>query len=182
MEKFIDELIKEYEQKKENYSISNLHYTGLGMATLCKGFTRDLEKVKSSLPKPVEVPEFVAEYLEMRKDQAPVGGLGAALLCVFDGRETPKLFNWMNNNVEVFARAWLEGWKLTEAPLYYVDFINDSDVHKRLVLDHENDKYNIVDWSDNLIELVQDMFTESEIRKVNPDFMAFALPVKEDAE
>ncbi|MEM5179580.1 DUF1642 domain-containing protein [Enterococcus faecalis] len=61
--------------------------------------------------------------------------------------------------------------------LYYVDFINDGDVHKRLILDHENGKYNIVDWSDNLIGLVQEMFTEKEIKEIGQGHWYFAKKV-----
>ncbi|EGQ1195670.1 DUF1642 domain-containing protein, partial [Listeria monocytogenes] len=51
------------------------------------------------------------------------------------------------------------------------------DVHKRLILDHENGKYNIVDWSDNLIGLVQEMFTEKEIKEIGQGHWYFAKKV-----
>ncbi|EHU8855107.1 DUF1642 domain-containing protein, partial [Enterococcus faecalis] len=61
--------------------------------------------------------------------------------------------------------------------LYYVDFIKNDDVHKRLVFDHENGKYNIVDWSDNLIGLVQEIFTEQEIKAIDERYWPFAVKV-----
>lgn len=80
---------------------------------------------------------------------------------------------WLRKNSGLFIRSLLNGYEVEKEPLYYVDFINEDDVHKRLVLDHENGKYNIVDWSDNLIGLVQEMFTEEEIKSFDERFLAF---------
>ena len=50
-------------------------------------------------------------------------------------------------------------------------------MHKRLILDHENGKHNIVGWSDNLIGLVQEMFTEQEIKAIDERYWPFAVKV-----
>ncbi|WP_207695533.1 hypothetical protein DOK67_0000162 [Enterococcus sp. DIV0212c] len=74
---------------------------------------------KSSLPTQqdkVVVPEFVADYLDKRKEQFPVGGLGVAIMHAIDGKESPKLFNWMNQNTEIFSRAWLDGYTVGKKP------------------------------------------------------------------
>ncbi|RBR98025.1 hypothetical protein EA79_02786 [Enterococcus faecalis] len=63
-------------------------------------------------PKKVVVPKFVAEYIEIRKRDYEVGGLGAAIIKVLRSCNEPDLASWMNNNTEVFARAWLDGYEV----------------------------------------------------------------------
>lgn len=87
--------------------------------------------------------------------------------------------DWLRSVDYKTVLSLVNGYEVEKEQLYYVDFINDGDVHKRLILDNENGKYNIVDWSENLIGLVQEMFTESDIKKVNPDFMSFAVKVED---
>ncbi|HCT5451696.1 DUF1642 domain-containing protein, partial [Enterococcus sp. FR192] len=74
---------------------------------------------------------------------------------------------WFKSNRDLFVDALANGYEVENEPLYYVDVINDGAVHKRLILDHENGKHNIVGWSDNLIGLVQEMFTEQEIKAID---------------
>ena len=93
-----------------------------------------------------------------------------------EGKEL-ELANWFNENETTFEYAWIHGYEVEKEQLYYVDFINDGDVHKRLILDHENGKHNIVGWSDNLIGLVQEMFTEQEIKAIDERYWPFAVKV-----
>ncbi|EJB2785909.1 DUF1642 domain-containing protein [Enterococcus faecalis] len=127
-------------------------------------------------PKKVVVPKFVAEWIEYAKKK------GDSLIDSFNpwdlyGAEYIDATRWIDNNQETFALAWVNGYEVEKEQLYYVDFINDGDVHKRLILDHENGKYNIVDWSDNLIGLVQEMFTEQEIKAIDERYWLFAVKV-----
>ncbi|EGO9002012.1 DUF1642 domain-containing protein [Enterococcus faecalis] len=127
-------------------------------------------------PKKVVVPKFVAEWIEYAKKK------GDSLIDSFNpwdlyGAEYIDATRWIDNNQETFALAWVNGYEFEKEQLYYVDFINDGDVHKRLILDHENGKYNIVDWSDNLIGLVQEMFTEQEIKAIDERYWPFAVKV-----
>ncbi|WP_445448800.1 DUF1642 domain-containing protein [Enterococcus faecalis] len=135
-------------------------------------------------PKKVVVPPMIAKFI--RESDDPIYEI-----CTWadyygnDGRtcEDSKLsavINWYGKNSNEFYRAVINGYEVKEEPLYYVDFINNGDVHKRLVLDHENGKHNIVDWSDNLIGLVQEMFTEKEIKAVDERYWLFKEEVKED--
>ena len=84
---------------------------------------------------------------------------------------------WFKSNRNSFVDALANGYEVENEPLYYVDFINDGDVHKRLILDHENGKHNIVDWSENLIGLVQEIFTEQEIKAIDERYWPFAVKV-----
>ncbi|WP_430597328.1 DUF1642 domain-containing protein [Enterococcus sp. AZ177] len=137
------------------------------------------KEYKSSLPTQqdkVVVPEFVAEYLEMRKDQFQIGGLGVAIMHVFDAKESPKLFNWMNNNVEIFARAWLDGYTVEKEQLYW---IYDPIADQYLGYDRAEGK---VWWLLKQNDGARAELTDEEITKVGEQYRAFAVPVEEEAE
>lgn len=83
-------------------------------------------------PIKVVVPKFVAEYIEIRKRHYEVGGLGAAIIKVLRPCNETDLASWMNNNTEVFARAWLDGYEVEKEPFYYVKlpgvgYLNNAD-------------------------------------------------------
>ncbi|EIT2383764.1 DUF1642 domain-containing protein [Enterococcus faecalis] len=172
-QKLIDELIYEL----ENVSSKSINkdfedgYNG--------GIRHALELVKEKKldePKKAVVPKFVAEKIE---------SYGSALEMLaneyFDQSseevDSDELACWIDGNVDLFFNAWVCGYEVEKEQLYYVDFINDGDVHKRLILDHENGKHNIVDWSENLIGLVQEIFTEQEIKAIDERYWPFAVKV-----
>lgn len=135
-------------------------------------------------PKKVVVPKFVAIELDKLKDKyltlrelyaGDVNWLNDGTFYL-EGKEL-ELAGWVNKNETTFEYAWLHGYEVEKEQLYYVDFINDGDVHKLLILDHENGKHNIVDWSDNLIGLVQEIFTEQEIKAIDERYWPFAVKV-----
>ncbi|TKK63899.1 DUF1642 domain-containing protein [Enterococcus faecalis] len=127
-------------------------------------------------PKKVVVPKFVAKKIESY-DSA----LEMLANEYFDQSseevDSDELACWIDGNVDLFFKAWLNGYEVETKQLYYVDVINDGAVHKRLILDHENGKHNIVGWSDNLIGLVQEMFTEQEIKAIDERYWPFAVKV-----
>ncbi|HCY9398136.1 TPA: DUF1642 domain-containing protein [Enterococcus faecalis] len=136
--------------------------------------------------------KFVADWLnDLRGQISDVKLNSGAVFMTFIGRQleryydeeysflTEKIESWLTvpkNKVKLMS-AIDNGYEVEKEQLYYVDFINDGDVHKRLILDHENGKYNIVDWSDNLIGLVQEMFTEQEIKAIDERYWSFAVKV-----
>lgn len=127
-------------------------------------------------PKKVIVPQVVADWIKYAKQQ------GYGFMQSYDPKEmfypiNDGLDKWIDDNEETFAHAWLVGYEVEKKQLYYVDFIKNDDVRKRLVFDHENGKYNIVDWSDNLIGLVQEIFTEQEIKAIDERYWPFAVKV-----
>jgi hypothetical protein len=133
-------------------------------------------------PKKVIVPQFVADWFEDNFEELD-WELGGVLINAFNTNrnERSDFQDWLvdttNYPIETLIRMKLFGYEVEKEQLYYVDFINDGDVHKRLILDHENGKYNIVDWSDNLIGLVQEMFTEQEIKAIDERYWPFAVKV-----
>ena len=136
--------------------------------------------------------KFVADWLDGLKGRISDKKLtsGAAFM-VFVGQQLECLYYNEYTLITDDVEGWLlhpenkvkllnaidNGYEVEKEQLYYVDFINDGDVYKRLILDHENGKYNIVDWSDNLIGLVQEMFTEQEIKAIDERYWPFAVKV-----
>lgn len=139
---------------------------------------------KAGEPQKPVVLQFVADWFEENKDN-----LEFAIweLCVdpYNAEAEPKIIDWIqcteNKPIETLIRM-KDGYKVEKESLYYVDFINNDEEHKRLILDNDNGKYSIVDWSDNLIGLVQEIFTEEEIKSFDERYWAFAVPVEEVAE
>lgn len=136
--------------------------------------------------------KFVADWLDSLRGQISDVKLNSgAVFMTFIGRQLERYYdedyslitneveNWLvsaENKVKMM-NAINNGYEVEKKQLYYVDFIKNDDVHKRLVFDHENGKYNIVDWSDNLIGLVQEIFTEQEIKAIDERYWPFAVKV-----
>lgn len=128
IEEKIDGTLKKYESYRtfdEDQLIDTLTQR-TGMQTLYKlldMFIEDCNQLKQSLPPEnakVELPDFVADYLEMRKERFPVGGLGGAITAAFNGHSETDIAKWMNSNVELFARAWLDGYTVKKEPEWVV--------------------------------------------------------------
>ena len=70
-------------------------------------------------PQKVVVPQFVAEHIEWTKEE-DFHLLGAMNRENFD----KKLEDWFytDDNMELFARAWLDGYEVEEEPKYTVKF------------------------------------------------------------
>ncbi|EJW9248670.1 DUF1642 domain-containing protein [Enterococcus faecalis] len=184
-QELIDELIYEL----ENVSSKSINkdfedgYNG--------GIRHALELVKEKKldePKKVVVPKFVAEWLDKHKYSTDIIDLFLSVEYATDSDGfiaekwdySGEFYDWLSDNADTLftlCDAIRYGYEVEKEQLYYVDFINDGDVHKRLILDHENGKYNIVDWSDNLIGLVQEMFTEQEIKAIDERYWLFAVKV-----
>ncbi|EPB3076054.1 DUF1642 domain-containing protein [Enterococcus faecalis] len=139
--------------------------------------------------------KFVADWLnDLRGQISNVKLNSGAVFMTFIGRQLERYYDEEYSLITYEVEGWLKilknkvrlfnaidnGYEFEKEQLYYVDFINDGDVHKRLILDHENGKYNIVDWSDNLIGLVQEMFTEQEIKAIDERYWPFAVKVVEE--
>jgi hypothetical protein len=184
------EVIEKLESRKNwNSSLSDSFNEGYKGGI---GFALDLA-TKIDVPKKVifkQHEKFVVEWLQSHKYSSDLIDLYSEIEYATDSdgfisdkwcypSEFYDWLSWDTDKLFILADAMRYGYEVEKEQLYYVDFINDGDVHKRLVLDNENGKYNIVDWSENLIGLVQEMFTESDVNKVNPDFMAFAVKVED---
>lgn len=88
--------------------------------TILKTVLRDLKQLDE--PKPVKVPEFVAEKIEYFKKTGD-WDLFQAMDYLFGKKE---IREWLEdkNNQETFARAWLNGYEVEEESKYIVKLKN----------------------------------------------------------
>lgn len=77
---------------------------------------KDAEKIRQELNKPT-VPQIVADYIKYTKDAE--WDLQEAMddVAYEDNKDLRK---WFNNNIELFARAWLDGYTVEKEPKYTV--------------------------------------------------------------
>ena len=137
----------------------------------CLIAVKQLDEPKTVLPK---ADDFIKEGEGLGSDKVDIIDSAISFARAMPNDEFSL---WFKSNRDLFVDALANGYEVENEPLYYVDVINDGAVHKRLILDHENGKHNIVGWSDNLIGLVQEMFTEQEIKAIDERYWPFAVKV-----
>ena len=124
------------------------------------------------------IPKYVAKYLEFAKKEA---SLIQVMVTVSEGWPTMKKeFDWISENDETFARAWLDGYEVKEEPLYYV--MNN---HNRVMLGRmmdgktitEADPFKLEDMYEG--EKKSHRLTEQEIKDYDERYWAFRKPVEE---
>ncbi|WP_321388695.1 DUF1642 domain-containing protein [uncultured Enterococcus sp.] len=128
------------------------------------------------LSKPVEIPQFVAEYLDERKEEYPVGGLGAAVTSALDGKESPEIRKWMNNNTEIFARAWLDGYTVQQEQLYYMPVL----YQKNKTLYYCFDRNGEITFGQGNLKSDKYKFTKEQIEQHFPEITDRAIEAKEE--
>ncbi len=81
---------------------------------------KDAEKIRQELNKPT-VPQIVADYIKYTKDAE--WDLQEAMddVAYEDNKDLRK---WFNNNIELFARAWLDGYEVEKEKWYEVILCN----------------------------------------------------------
>lgn len=118
----IQRLIDKYEGKRNK----NLSFELLQAYI---DFIRDLEQLDE--PKPVKIPQFVAEKIDYFKKTGD-WDLFQAMDYLFGIKE---IREWLEdkNNQETFARAWLDGYEVEKEKKYKVVLLNYNDGHLNLV-------------------------------------------------
>ena len=70
-------------------------------------------------PEKVKIPQFVADYIEWTKeeDYHLLGAMGTIMTS-----RRKNLYEWFydDDNIELFARAWLDGYEVEKEPKYIV--------------------------------------------------------------
>lgn len=191
MEKIIEHIINKNKMKIER----NEHALEEGMSShavkdlnLCnemrEEFIEDLEQIKSLLPKPVAVPDFVAEWIEHVKR------LHWGIIDLFSPEASnhsiaPLVEEWLTKeNAELIARAWLEDYTVEKEQLYYVAFCYDRFLVKSNAKFSDGTDFI---WIETLEEIEQQgielkhHFTEKQIKAIDERYWAFAVPVEEEA-
>ena len=106
------ELIEKIEALPDNIGLTRPHID----KKMVLGLVRQLDE-----PEKVKVPPFVAQYIEWTK------GEDYHLLGAMDTIMTSRkknLYEWFydDDNMELFARAWLDGYEVEKEPKYTVKF------------------------------------------------------------
>jgi hypothetical protein len=103
---------KELIEKIEALPAENYKYRPWIDKKVVLGLVRELDE-----PQKVVVPQFVAEHIEWTKEE-DFHLLGAMNRENFD----KKLEDWFytDDNMELFARAWLDGYEVEKEKLYWV--------------------------------------------------------------
>lgn len=78
-------------------------------------------------PQKVKVPQFVADWIEYFKkcsgtlygSTAPYSYYGRAITDDFEG-DVIEVLEWIRNNSEVYARAWLDGYEIEKEKRYII--------------------------------------------------------------
>ena len=65
------------------------------------------------------IPKYVGDYLEFAKKESSLIEVMETASVVGGWPAMKEEFDWISANDEVFARAWLDGYRLAEEPLYY---------------------------------------------------------------
>ena len=89
---------------------------------------KDAEKIRQELNKPT-VPQIVADYIKYTKDAE--WDLQEAMddVAYEDNKDLRK---WFNNNIELFARAWIDGYEVEKEKRYIVKVKGVEESHKYL--------------------------------------------------
>ena len=93
----------------------------------CQRFLKALEQLDE--PEKVKVPQFVADWIEHAKFE-DYHLLGAMDAIAISGRKN--LYEWFreDDNMELFARAWLDGYEIEKEKRYVVTLKNGQPLVK----------------------------------------------------
>lgn len=107
------ELIEKIENMPYDYGIL------MDFVKLNRGWI--LNAIKQLEPEKVTIPQFVAEYIEQKKDD-DYHLLGAMI--EIRSHKNKEIDEWFeeDDNMELFARAWLDGYEIEKEPKYTVKF------------------------------------------------------------
>ena len=106
------ELIEKYKElEKGSFDI--------GALVVCQLILKDLKQLDE--PEKVKVPQFVAEHIEWTKEE-DFHLLGAMI--EIRSHKNKEIDEWFeeDDNMETFARAWLDGYEVKKEPKYTVKF------------------------------------------------------------
>ncbi|WP_172426605.1 DUF1642 domain-containing protein [Listeria monocytogenes] len=121
---------------------------------------------------PLYVGEWIAESKEV--DRTLIGAIK------IENKQMPRLVvRWLLDNADnqvLFARAWSGKYEVEDEPLYYVRFISDN---RSSYLNLQKNRGRL--WVSDYLESdeFKAKFTEKEIKNMNENYWAFAVPVED---
>ncbi|EAF2178039.1 DUF1642 domain-containing protein [Listeria monocytogenes] len=124
----------------------------------------------------LKVPQFVADWIIRCKQK------GYDLFLSMDYEDSDmsyEMHNWLtfsDENQEILARAWLDGYEVEKEPLYWVQLIEGASGY----LNVRNDGIQFINSSGQTAEL-KTRFTEKEIKAMDKGgaYWQFAVPVED---
>ena len=138
---WIDEILHEFGEEfgsmkyREGYEQGKLEGAWVGNQL------KDADKIRQELNR-VKVPQFVAEYIEQKKDD------NYHLLGAMDTIMTSRrmnLYEWFydDDNIELFAQAWIFGYEVEKEKRYLVKIIGITNYNSYLNYHKEENKWTI---------------------------------------
>ncbi|EEO9652484.1 DUF1642 domain-containing protein, partial [Listeria monocytogenes] len=134
--------------------------------------TKDCFIAKEKEPELVVVPQLVGDFLEnhSKEDGHTLHDLLCDLITSRDSLDE-NVYDWImennNENGELLARAWLDGYEVEKEPLYYVKLPYFGYVTNRMDYTLSQSKTDAV------------MLTESKIKRMDERYWQFAVLVEE---
>ncbi|MCQ88112.1 DUF1642 domain-containing protein [Listeria monocytogenes] len=130
-------------------------------------------------PELVVVSKLVGDFLEnhSKEDGHTLHDLLCDLLTSRDSLDE-NVYDWImennNENGELLARAWLDGYEVEKEPLYYVQLIT---IFLGYLNERNDGRRSLSDSVQN--DIFKTQFTEAEIKAMDERYWQFAVPVKE---
>ncbi|EAE5007451.1 TPA: DUF1642 domain-containing protein [Listeria monocytogenes] len=126
-------------------------------------------------PTPVlKVPQFAGDWISRCKQK----GYDLFLSIDYDDSDMPyEMYNWLtfsDENQELFARAWLDGYEVEKEPLYYVQLIT---IFLGYLNERNDGRRSLSDSVQN--DIFKTQFTEAEIKEMDERYWQFAVLVEE---
>ncbi|EAF5455157.1 DUF1642 domain-containing protein [Listeria monocytogenes] len=156
------------EIKANNFNISYL------VKSEFIGTLRVTERELAASAPVLKVPQFVADWISRCKQK------GYDLFLSMDYEDSDmsyEMHNWLtfsDENQELFARAWLDGYEVEKESLYYVQLITNSLGY----LNVRNDgRRSLSDSVQN--DIFKTQFTEAEIKAMDERYWQFSVLVRD---
>lgn len=142
------------------------------------------EPVKPPEPKPLEtekpvVPKYVADWLEVCKDNLPLS-LAHSMnnIIMMSNNQPDKTIHWIAKNSETFAKAWIYGYEI-EHEQQYVVAIPDDGRNGFIQLWKNREGKLLFNFEDKIKYGKVHLLTEQEIKQKDERLWKFAEEVEE---
>ena len=155
-----------------------LSYEGVNEARNALMFAKGVISQLEEPEKPV-IPKFVADWIEVSKKHYSIG---AVFHDAYDGKLAKvAIEEYIFENQDLFAQAWLDGYEVEKEKLYYV--LDSEDIP---LLERANNQAYKTTTALSIYEDGRDnsrfALTEKEIEDYDDRFWQFAVPVEEVME
>ncbi|ENI9662755.1 DUF1642 domain-containing protein [Listeria monocytogenes] len=137
-----------------------------------------LDEKELIAPTPVlKVPQFAGDWISRCKQK----GYDLFLSIDYGDSDMPyEMYNWLtfsDENQEIFARAWLDGYEVEKEPLYYVKFVDANNGNKCYLNVRSDGCKSLNNSVQN--DIFKTQFTEAEIKEMDERYWQFAVPVRD---